>query len=464
MKATIQNNRPLTPPGTEPVKIQSEVEAPPGTEPAKIQSAVEAPPGTEPAKVRPIFDWTDPSANTMQNRLLVFSLSPSLDGPDIRICLTDEVKDAIEAANKDLINEEKKANAAKKLKDAFESCYVATCEGRRQLHVIPWSYLFMTIDDRSKMAKIASLAKPKRKEGNTFADLYIECEKHNDSNVYDQKVRAQKVCGKSFSMTKVIDFLNHLIARFCDEGYERYVDELKNKVQSLEERLIEIVTGKNKRLAAYCPTSGCPCASGFLRPYVRKINRLVDPLLFTSCPNQMCMSANSKWCTECGPGHTNQGQLCNFQQIMDNHPERENFLEQINKGMLQKCPHCGWIQEKSDGCDKMTCAECRKWYCHDCGGPIEKNSDYLANHLLYINVKYQGTSWPCRKKIVMEAMKGNEVMVHELMNIASPDMRKKVIDDFANILENKREGEYETIPVNLADWIRCSRIPYKEKG
>lgn len=411
-------------------------------------------------KIRPLRAWEDPYADIMrrgdnvrpteQNEYIVFSLSP-----DIEICFTGEVKRLIKAANSDPTNTEKKKEVEAALLFNFQNSYLKTCNGRRQFHVVSEHYIKAVLGDENSLGPLTSLGKPKLETGgNTFADLDIKCAK-------DLQCK-QKACDKSYSMRRVIDFYRICAVRFRDERYgSRVVQEVEAIGDLLEKRLIDNVNRKNKQLAAYCPTPGCPCANGFLRPYDESNRRhLRDPPLFTECPNQGCPHAHSAWCTECGPDHTDPRQLCDFQRILDNHPERESFLQQIKDGALQQCPHCRYLQGKSSGCDRMQCGKCQECYCHSCGGPIDKGGDYLATHLisLSVGVEFRGTSMPCRKQVVKEAMKGNEAMVDELMKL-NGGLRQKVIDDVAPILESMREDEYETIPVNLVDWVWRNAIP-----
>lgn len=53
------------------------------------------------------------------------------------------------------------------------------------------------------------------------------------------------------------------------------------------------------------------------------------------------------------------------------------FKEMIDtKGDLTKCPHCGVVTQRLDGCNKMSCPFCQTFFCNLCGDELSRNDPY----------------------------------------------------------------------------------------
>ena len=55
----------------------------------------------------------------------------------------------------------------------------------------------------------------------------------------------------------------------------------------------------------------------------------------------------------------------------------EYYISQCAKA----CPSCGFIVQKIDGCNKMTCAQCHKFFCWSCVRTISGYEHFAENPL-----------------------------------------------------------------------------------
>ena len=101
-----------------------------------------------------------------------------------------------------------------------------------------------------------------------------------------------------------------------------------------------IINDPNKK---FCPTANC-------KSYFRK-----NPLnKFVTCQN------GREWCYECLK-EWHDGTTC--EEIQD-----KEFQLWSKGKILKKCPRCQIYTEKNEGCNHMTCAECKYQWCWLCEG------------------------------------------------------------------------------------------------
>ncbi|CAD5122987.1 unnamed protein product [Dimorphilus gyrociliatus] len=124
---------------------------------------------------------------------------------------------------------------------------------------------------------------------------------------------------------------------------------------TMEKRIIE-KTIKNEAWV-YCKKPKCQ--------KLTKMQGIQSSTVFCSC--------SEKWCKLCGldehwPSSCNQYQyFLQFQQKIKN-PRNANFDELILIVSVRKCPFCGVLIEKFDGCNEMLCL-CKNSFCWKCLSP-----------------------------------------------------------------------------------------------
>ena len=375
-----------------------------------------------------------------------------------------EPQKLIDEAEQDPGSVLKREAADNEVMEVFMNGFIfITCKCRKQNHCVSFPYLKHTLSDPGKLRNISDiyLTGPKVPTQNVVSmpDLEVKCEKDSDSKA--------KGCNRKYALGNVIDFFRILALRFREFPYGgAVVREIDAFIEGLERCKIDVINAKNGTLASSCPKQGCPCASGFLRPIeaypsfgIGRQWRYIDPEKFVICPEIGC---GEKWCSSCGPEHTDPRQPCDHRRKFQNHPEREYFEKQIALGNLQKCPECCYLQDRIDGCSKMICGSCEGWYCHDCGDRITKNSNYVADHLFTLSGRdtLRNNSMPCRRLVVKEAMMGNQKMVRQIVE----SHHRLLIGDFFHILENESSLDVAEIPGHLLAWARKSNASPEQKN
>ncbi|KAI5966980.1 uncharacterized protein KGF55_000389 [Candida pseudojiufengensis] len=67
-------------------------------------------------------------------------------------------------------------------------------------------------------------------------------------------------------------------------------------------------------------------------------------------------------------------------KAIDEYQMDKLFEEMIKQGTeLKECPGCGAIIEKSDGCNRMKCCECRTCFCFNCGVQMDNTYDHFSD-------------------------------------------------------------------------------------
>ena len=130
-----------------------------------------------------------------------------------------------------------------------------------------------------------------------------------------------------------------------DQFIRKVINSDKKLVEKYEKFLIknEILNSKNKK---FCPVKGCDS-------YGEKIG-------------------NNKYVT-CQKGH----KFC-YNCLKDWHGKKpcekneEEYFQIWKKGkIIKQCPNCKMWTEKNEGCNHMTCAECKYQWCWLCNGKYE---------------------------------------------------------------------------------------------
>jgi len=92
-----------------------------------------------------------------------------------------------------------------------------------------------------------------------------------------------------------------------------------------------------------------------------------------------CTECQYEWCSECGESW-HSGTCEQFQQWkVENSKEEKNFND-WKKNNTKPCPSCKVRTQKNDGCNHMTCGNCRYQWCWLCDGK------YSSNHFDSLNV------------------------------------------------------------------------------
>ena len=118
----------------------------------------------------------------------------------------------------------------------------------------------------------------------------------------------------------------------------------------------------------YCPR----CDYGeFIHPKAERFNCLI-------CNIKMCPSCNSE------PPHP--GMSCRqYREYMANQEEESKKEPEMAIEGVKKCPQCGFLIERSDGCNFMTCisSNCLRntFFCYLCGIEL-KYSQHFSHYRL----------------------------------------------------------------------------------
>ena len=98
--------------------------------------------------------------------------------------------------------------------------------------------------------------------------------------------------------------------------------------------------------------------------------------------NWTCLLCHTVWCVHCRKSHRPSMSCTRFaeQEIAD---EEMDIL--IASGVVKQCPACKSGVQKSQGCNKMTCATCRTLFCYVCGCKLDRVRPY--SHFKYGSCK-----------------------------------------------------------------------------
>ncbi|KAI5952751.1 hypothetical protein KGF54_003618 [Candida jiufengensis] len=67
-------------------------------------------------------------------------------------------------------------------------------------------------------------------------------------------------------------------------------------------------------------------------------------------------------------------------KAIDEYQMDKLFEQMLKEGTeLKECPGCGAVIEKSDGCNRMKCSECRTCFCFNCGVQIDNTYDHFSD-------------------------------------------------------------------------------------
>lgn len=115
-----------------------------------------------------------------------------------------------------------------------------------------------------------------------------------------------------------------------------------------------------------------------------RINYVVENINAYMCPNEdcgnivdiddgyrdkqiLCIMCNTTWCKNCTtfPFHENKSCL-EYECEMKNTENGKLIYELVQKGELKFCPQCKTPIKKGDGCNRMTCSQCKATWCWIC--------------------------------------------------------------------------------------------------
>ena len=165
-------------------------------------------------------------------------------------------------------------------------------------------------------------------------------------------------CWFSYLRTKIeegfvgnIKCMNFSCKEILDDKFIRNLIKTDNKLLKKYESFLiknEILNNPNKK---FCPYKNCDS-------YGEKIGK--DKYIKCKNGHKFCFICLKEW-------HGNK-------------PCEKKEDEEINKWkkdkILKKCPNCKIWTEKNEGCNHMTCAECKYQWCWLCGGKYSYNHFY----------------------------------------------------------------------------------------
>ena len=127
---------------------------------------------------------------------------------------------------------------------------------------------------------------------------------------------------------------------------------------------------KNKEYLAtlpgmrHCPTPDCP------ESFTNEENR---------AQNMVCQSCMTQYCANCLLPHSH-GMTCKEAQeveqlkpIQNSKDKAERATRELLEKNTKKCPRCSVNIEKNEGCQHMTCRQCRYDFCWNCLGDYDVN-------------------------------------------------------------------------------------------
>lgn len=78
--------------------------------------------------------------------------------------------------------------------------------------------------------------------------------------------------------------------------------------------------------------------------------------------------------------------------VQDQQKERNRINELKNLAYIDenamRCPHCRSAVQKFEGCNKMTCANCGKYFCYICGAPIQSYDHFKSGSCILFDMEW----------------------------------------------------------------------------
>ena len=218
-----------------------------------------------------------------------------------------------------------------------------------------------------------------------MTDLNQNNQNPNDVNIYVDKAFSGKICsicGENISKDDLKKFKLRCKHFFCADCYYEYIKEKINNNQFLQincpQKDCEEIIGSNMLVKILINDQE------LLNKYNKLIKRnqiMLDPnkqlCPFPDCESYAIKIKKSKY-VKCIQNKHKFCFIC-LKDWHDNTPCKDsslsnslNVLENANK--VKRCPKCKFFIEKGEGCNHMTCFNCRYQFCWLCMG------EYTSNH------------------------------------------------------------------------------------
>ena len=223
----------------------------------------------------------------------------------------------------------------------------------------------LNIENKNNNLKNNSAIEKKEdeEEEKVISEVKKECSVCGDEFIENKKNRVKK-CGHSFCEGCWYDFLSIKIkenklptikcldfncqSKLDDEFIMNLLNSDTNLIKKYKKYKLEleVINDPNKKL---CPFPNC---DSFLE--LKEIKNQ-----YVTCEN------NHTYCFEClKEPHGNLP--CN--EKVDN-----SIIEYAKNNFVKKCPNCGIITEKQNGCNHITCSKCQYQWCWLCNQKYENN-------------------------------------------------------------------------------------------
>lgn len=232
----------------------------------------------------------------------------------------------------------------------------------------------------------------------------------NNDNIYDIKVNDKKVklclvCGEILKLKDIKNNKLNCKHLFCSDCIFQYLEEKINNNQFLEIKCLQ--EGCNKILDSNIVVKFIHKDKQLLEKYNKLIKRnqlKLDPNI-QLCPFPDCESyAKKKKDNKYVKCIHNKHKFC-FNCLKDWHgtiPCQNNSLSNSlnvleNSDTVKRCPKCKFYIELRDGCNHMTCSNCRYEFCWLC---LDKYTSDHFNRGRCKGLQYAKHSRTCCKTII----------------------------------------------------------------
>ena len=126
----------------------------------------------------------------------------------------------------------------------------------------------------------------------------------------------------------------------------------------------KIFLEKNPEIIRPCPNKKCD--------HVYIVEDFINLKEKITCP-----SCKTNICKRCNKFFHEQNNCENYNYKLSNEEDEDkDFIKYIKQHNVKKCPNCKSQIEKNDGCNHMTCQNCKHEFCFDCGKDTKVHHDH----------------------------------------------------------------------------------------
>ncbi|XP_054710431.1 uncharacterized protein LOC129220114 [Uloborus diversus] len=170
-----------------------------------------------------------------------------------------------------------------------------------------------------------------------------------------------EVCGHVYCIECVngLTQANQFPIQCCAEGcskdlvladIRKILKNNENEINNLLERALKAYQEKNHATLYFCPAPDC-------NMFVLKKSNSEATWKCPLCKNDICMNCNVVY---------HKGYTCDMYQGSKKDPDYSFKVWQAMTTKCKKCPTCNSAIEKIEGCNHMTCSNCRGHFCWIC--------------------------------------------------------------------------------------------------